>query len=112
MLKRTSLILTGSTLRTRWVMVANRVPAVVGFVQLTFAVKKPASVVAGEVRWKVALTLDLASSETANVFEVLVGFITTIFQPLRDAMLNLTPFAGAPVLFVNDRVISCIQVGV
>src|SRR5690349_18806045 len=93
-------------------MVADCVPVVVGLVQLTFAVRKPASVVAGEVTWKVALILALEANEPAKVFEVLAVFLTTMVQPLRCAILNLTPFADAPVVFVKVKVTSCTDLGV
>src|SRR6476620_9762034 len=103
-LKRTSLILTGETLRTRWVVVANCGFTVSRAVHSTFPVIRPASVVDGEVTWKIALTLAPAATASENVFDVLLEFLTRIVQPLRGTILNLTRSAGALVVLVNVKV--------
>ena len=111
-LKRTSLILTGRTFRTLWVVVSDCVPPVAGLVHSALPVRKPAPVVAGEVTLKVALTLAPGATGAANVFDVPVAPETTAVHPAGTEMLNLTPVAGAPVVFVNVTVTSCVDPGV
>ena len=100
-LKRTSLILIGRTFRTLWVVVSDCVLRVAGSVHSALPVRKPAPVAAGEVTLKVALTLAPGATGSANVFDVPVAPETTAVHPAGMERLNLTPVAGAPVVFVN-----------
>src|SRR5437868_4262554 len=101
--KRTSLILIGRTFRTLWVVVSICARRVAGSVHSALAVRKPPPVVAGEVTLKVALTLAPGATGVPNVCGI------TMVQPVGTAMLNLTPAAGDPVVFVNVAVTSWVN---
>src|ERR1035438_2977773 len=79
-LKRTSLILIGRTLRSLAVVVSDCVRRVAGSVHSALPVRKPAADVGGEVTLKVALTLAPGATGSANVTDVLVAPETTASQ--------------------------------
>jgi hypothetical protein len=56
---------------------------------------------------KVALTLAPGATGPAMVSDVLVEPWTKDVHCLGTEMLNVTPVAGAPVVFVNVSVVSC-----
>src|ERR1017187_6747696 len=105
-LKRTSLILTGRTFRTRWLVVSDCVLRVAASVHSALPARKPAPEVAGEVILKVALTLAPGPTGLAMVFGSLP------IHPAGTDMLNLTPAAVDPVVFVNVAVTSSVDPGV
>src|ERR1019366_1128856 len=108
-LKRTSLILIGRTLRSLAVVVSDCVRRVAGSVHSALPVRKPAADVGGEVTLKVALTLAPGATGSLNVTDVLVAPETTASHPAGMEILNLTVLAGDPVVFVNVSVTSCIE---
>src|ERR1035441_2775523 len=95
-LKRTSLILIGRTLRSLAVVVSDCVRRVAWSVHSALPVRKPAAGVGGEVPLKAALTLAPGATGSANVPDVLVAPETTASHPAGNEMLNFTPAAGAP----------------
>src|SRR5258708_7948592 len=103
-LKRTSLIFTAIAFRTLAVLFSNCARA--AFVHSALAVRTPALVVAGERTVKVAHTLAPGATGPPNVFGI-AGV-----HPVGGAMLKLTPVAAERVVFVNVKVMSCVDLGV
>src|ERR1035441_7991186 len=100
-LMRNSLILIGLTLRTFSAVVAsNCLPPLV---HAALATRSPLKAAGPEVTLKVALTLAPGATGSANV----VGPEAAAAHPFGAEMLNLTPAAGAPVVFVNVTVLFC-----
>src|ERR1017187_953427 len=104
-LTRNSLILIGLTFRTFSAVVSDCV--------LPFAVhealpaRSPLKAAGPEVILKVALTLAPGATGSEIASLVLVLPVTTDVHPFGTVMLNLTPPAGAPLVFVNVRLVSC-----
>src|SRR5580693_6709357 len=107
-LMRNSLILIGLTLRTFSAVVSDCVPPRVGFVHEALPTRSPLKAAGPEVTLKVALTLAPGATGPAIVTDVLdVPATTEVHCLLGTEMLNWTPTAGAPVVFVNVTVVSC-----
>jgi hypothetical protein len=78
------------------------------FIHEALPTRSPLKVVGPAVTLKVALTLSPAATGSANVFDVSVVPATTeVHCLLGTEILNFTSFAGAPVVLVNDTVVSC-----
>src|ERR1700678_3663710 len=114
-LMRNSLILTGLTFRTFSAVVSECFPPAVlpevGFVHEALPTRSPLKAAGPEVILKVALTLAPGATGSANVADVLVAPETKAVHCLGTETLNWTPNAGAPVVFVNVRVVSCEEPG-
>src|SRR3954454_6904069 len=110
-LTRNSLILTGLTFRTFPAVISECLPPVVWFVHWEVPARSPLKAAGPEVILKAALTLAPGASASANVFELPAPPAITDFQPLGTPRLNLSPVAGAPVVFVNVKVVSCDEPG-
>src|SRR6476646_7057645 len=109
---RNSLILIGLTLRTFSVVVAERLPPFAGFVQAALAIRSPLKAAGPEVTSKVVLTLAPGATE-ANVCDVsVVPGMTAVHCLSGREMLNFTPTARDPVVFVNVTVDCCADPGV
>src|SRR4051794_40399463 len=111
-LKRTSLILIGTTFRILAVVVSDCLPVVDGLVHWALPIRKPAPVAAGEVTWKIAFTLAPGETGCANVIDALRVPETTAVHPAGRDRPSVTPDAGAPVVFTNVAVTSCVDRGV
>src|SRR3954451_11057151 len=104
---RNSLILIGLTLRTFSVVVTLCRGPVAGFVHEALAIRSPLKAAGPEVTLKVVLTLAPGATES-NVCDVsVVPGMTEVHCPSGREMLNFTPTAGDPVVFVNVTVDSC-----
>src|ERR1035437_3065098 len=104
-LMRKSLIFTGLTFRTFSAVVPDcALPPVV---HRALPTRSPLKAAGPEVTLKVALTLAPGATGPANVFDVWVVSATKAVHCLGAEMLNRTPVAGAPVVFVNVTVVSC-----
>src|SRR5450759_1118237 len=111
-LMRNSLILIGLTFRTFSAVVSECFPPVVWFVHWALPTRSPLKAAGPEVTLKVALTLAPGATGSAIVTDVLVVPGTTeVHCLLGTEMLNWTPTAGAPVVFVNVTVVSCEDLG-
>src|SRR4051794_38261141 len=110
-LMRNSLILTGLTFRTFSVVVSDCVLPL-GFVHETLPTRSPLKAAGPDVTLKLALTLAPGGTGSENVFDVWVVSETREVHCLGTVMLNLTPVAGTPVVFVNVRVVSWEDPGV
>src|SRR5262245_40336765 len=97
---RNSLIFTGLTFRTFSIVVSDCVLPF-AFVHDAFPTRSPLNPAAPDVILKVALTLAPDATGSAIVGDM---FVVHCFGA---AMLNLTPVAGAPVVFVKVNVTSC-----
>src|ERR1039458_7095702 len=106
-LMRNSLILIGLTFRTFSAVVSESFPPFVWFVHWALPTRSPLKAAGLEVTLKVALTLAPGATGSANVADVLVVPETKEVHCLGTEMLNWTPTAGAPVVFVNVTVVSC-----
>src|SRR5579863_7914984 len=107
-LMRNSLILTGLTFRTFSAVDSACVLPVVWLVHEALPARSPLKAAGPEVTLKVALTLAPGATGPAIVSDVLVVPETTeVHCLLGTERLNLTPVAGAPVVFVNVTVASC-----
>src|ERR1017187_1923130 len=96
-----SLILIGLTFRTFSAVVSVCVlPPVV---QETLPTRSPLKAAGPEVTLKVALTFAPGATGSA----IVVVPEATAVHPVGTERLNLTPAAGAPVVFVNVTVVSC-----
>ena len=105
---RNSLILTGLTFRTFSAVVSDCWTPLVESVHKTLPTRSPLKAAGPVVTLKVALTLAPGATGSAKVFDVSVAPETKAVHCLLGAeMLNLTPFAGAPVVFVKVTVVSC-----
>src|ERR1017187_9751784 len=100
-LMRNSLILIGLTFRTFSAVVASSFFAPLAHDALP--TRSPLKAAGAEVTLNVALTLAPGATGSANV----VGPEAAAVQPFGAEMLNLTPVAGAPVVFVNVTVLFC-----
>src|SRR6185369_1916080 len=111
-LMRNSLILIGPTLRTFWAVASDCFAPLVALVHEAFPTRSPLKAVGPEVTLKVALTLTPGATGSTNVFEDWVVPATTDAHCLLGTeMLNVTLFAGAPVVLVNVTVVSCDESG-
>ena len=107
-LMRNSLILIGLTFRTFSAVVSDCFLPFGGFVHETLPTRSPLKAAGPEVTLKVALTLAPGATGSAIVADVLVVPGTMeVHCLLGTVMLNWTPTAGAPVVFVNVTVVSC-----
>src|SRR5450759_6030348 len=106
-LMRISLILIGVTFRTFSAVVSDCFLPFAGFVHETLPARSPLKAAGPEVTLKVALTLAPGATGSATVTDVLVVPATKEVHCLGTEMLNWTPAAGAPVVFVNVTVVSC-----
>src|SRR5438132_12078932 len=105
-LTRNSLILIGPAFRTFSAVVSDCFLPL-GFVQETLPTTSPLKAAGPEVTLKVALTLAPGATGSAIVTGVLVPPGAAEVHCLGTVMLNVTPVAGAPVVFVNVNVVSC-----
>src|ERR1017187_3653454 len=96
-----SLILIGLTFRTFSAVVSDSFPPLVGFVHQTRPTRSPLKAAGPEVTLKAALTLVPGATGSAKAFDVSVVPEARAVHPLGTKMLNLTPIAGVPVVFVN-----------
>src|SRR5277367_662460 len=103
---RNSLILTGLTFRTFWAAVSDCILPVDWFVQRALAVRSPLNIADPEVTLNVAFTLEPGATGSAIVTDVLPLPGITAVQPFGAEILNSTPLAAAPVVFVNVTVVS------
>src|ERR1022692_5286159 len=106
-LMRNSLILIGLTFRTFSAVVSECSPPPVGFVHWALPTRSPLKAAGPEVTLKVALTLAPGATGPAIVTDVLVAPGTKEVHCLGTEMLNWTPTAGAPVVFLKVTVVSC-----
>src|SRR5436190_9387082 len=106
-LMRNSLIFTGLTFRTFSAVVSECFPPVIWFVHWALPTRSPLKAAGPDVTLKVALTLAPGATGSAIVTDVLVVPGTKEVHCLGTEMLNWTPAAGAPVVFVNVTVVSC-----
>src|ERR1035437_4419898 len=106
-LMRNSLLLIGLTFRTFSAVVSECLPPLVWFVHWALPTRSPLKAAGLEVTLKVALTLAPGATGSANVADVLVVPETKEVHCLGTEMLNWTPTASAPVVFVNVTVVSC-----
>src|SRR4051794_22927807 len=104
---RNSLILMALTFRTFSAVVSDCLAPVAGFVHWALPTRSPLKAAGPEVTLKVALTLAPGATGSAIVTDVLVAPGTNDVHCLGTEMLNWTPTAGAPVVFVNVTVVSC-----
>src|SRR5262249_16616323 len=82
------------------------------FVHEALATRSPLKAAGPEVTLKVALTLAPGATASEKVFDVPLPPAAVEFHCLPgNEMLNLTPVAGAPVIFVNVTVVSCEEPG-
>src|ERR1019366_1985553 len=100
-----SLILIGLTFRTFSAIFSDCVLPFV--VHEALPTRSPLKAAGPEVTLKVALTLAPGATGAA----IVVVPEATEVHPVGTERLNLTPAAGAPVLFVNERVVSCEERG-
>src|SRR3954447_271023 len=109
---RNSLILIGSTLRTRSAIDADRVPPVDELVHEALAIRSPLKAAAPEVTANVALTLSPGATGPGRVSDVSEPPATTAVHCAsgRDR-LSLTSVTGAPVVFVNVTMVSWVEPG-
>src|SRR5271157_5615728 len=106
-LMRNSLILIGLTFRSFSAVVSNCFLPLAWFVHETLPTRSPLKDVGPEVTLNAALMLPPCATGSANIFEVSEVPPTKEVHCLGAEMLNLTPVAGAPVVFVNVTVVSC-----
>src|SRR5512140_3591731 len=101
---RNSLILTGGTFRTFCAVVSECARPFA--VHDALPLMSPLNAAGPEVTLKLAFTL--APGATGP------GMVTgaPLAHPLGTARLNFTPVTGAPVVFVNVKVLSCAAPGV
>src|SRR3954471_18814253 len=105
-LRRNSLILTGLTFRTFSTVVSDCVRPL-GFTHETLPTRSPLKTAGADVTLNVALTLAPGATGSAIVFAVAALPERTAFHcSLGKAMLSFTPVTGAPVVFVNVKVVS------
>src|SRR5437763_8494936 len=104
---RNSLILTGLTFRTFSAMVSACFAPLAWLVHWALPTRSPLKAAGPEVTLKVALTVAPGATGSAIVTDVLAPPGTTEVHCLGAEMLNWTPTAGAPVVFVNVTVVSC-----
>src|SRR5262249_30199053 len=108
-----SLILIGLTFRTFSAAVSVCVRLFVEFIHETFATRSPLNAAVPDVTLKAALTLAPGATGSPIVTDVLLLSGTIAVHCLfGTVMLNLTPVAGADVVFVNVTVVSCEDPGV
>src|SRR4051812_20134593 len=98
---RNSLILIGPTFRTFSAVVSDCFAPLVWFVHRAMPVRSPLKAAGPEVTLKVALTVAPGATGSAIVTDVLAVPATMEVHCLGAEMLNWTPTAGAPVVFVN-----------
>src|ERR1039458_9530950 len=96
-----SLILIGLTFRTFSAIFSDCVLPFV--VHEALPTRSPLKAAGPEVTLKVAFTLAPGATGAA----IVVVPEATEVHPVGTERLNLTPAAGAPVVFVNERVVSC-----
>src|ERR1039458_2535360 len=106
-LMRNSLILIGLTFRTFSAVVPDCFLPFAGFVHETLPTRSPLKAAGAEVTLKVALTLAPGATGSTHVFDVSAVPSTKEVHCLGTEMLNWTPAAGVPVVFVNVTVVSC-----
>ncbi len=104
-----SLILIGLAFRIFSAAVSESFTPLAGFVQEALPTRSPLKAAFPEVTLKVALTpAPGATGFEAKFFAASVVPEATAVHPWGAEMLNLTPAAGAPVVFVNVTVVvSC-----
>src|ERR1035438_9759904 len=96
-----SLILIGLTFRTFSEVFSDCVLPVVRFVHEALPTRSPLKAAGPEVTLKVALTLAPGATGSMIVADVPLAPETKEVHCLGTEMLNWTPTAGAPVVFVN-----------
>ena len=103
---RNSLILTGLTLRTFSAVVSDCFWPSGSSIE-ALPTRSPLKAAGPEVTLKVALTLAPGATGSAIVTDVSVRRKPRRSTACGTEMLNSTPVAGAPVVFVNVTVVSC-----
>src|SRR5579871_275202 len=106
-LMRNSLILIGLTLRTFSAVFSDCVRPVLWLVHEALPTRSPLKGADPAVILKIADTLPPGATGSVNVFDVSLAPETRALHPFGTEMLNLTPAAGDPVVFVNFTVVSC-----
>ena len=104
---RNSLILIGLTFRTFSTVVSECVTPLVACFHEARPTRSPLKGAVPDVTVKVALTLAPGATGSAIVTDVLPVPGTTAVQRAGTAMLNVTPAAGVPMVFVNVTVVFC-----
>src|SRR4051794_9148746 len=105
---RNSLILMGLTFRTFSTVLSACFAPLAWFVHWAVPARSPLKNAGPDVSLNVALTLAPGATGSAIVTDVLlVPGTTEAHCLLGTEMLNWTPAAGAPVVFVNVTVVSC-----
>src|SRR5581483_994784 len=103
-LMRNSLILIGLMFRTFSATVSDWVRPLAA--QEALPTTSPLKAADPDVTLKVALTPAPGATGSVKVFDVSVVPETTEVQPVGTEMLNFTPAAGAPVVFLNVTILS------
>src|SRR6266487_4579325 len=104
---RNSLILIGPTFRTFSAVVSLCLAPFAGFAHEALPIRSPLKAPGPEVTLKVALTLAPGATES-NVCDVsVVPGTKEVHCLLGTEMLNFTPAARDPVVFVNVTVVFC-----
>src|SRR5437016_1392179 len=101
-----SLILIGLTFRTFSAVVSDCIAPLVWFFHWALPTRSPLKAAGPEVTLKVALTLAPGATGSAIVTDVLPPGAAEVHCRGTE-MLNWTPTAAAPVVFVNVTVVSC-----
>src|SRR5262245_26363386 len=109
-LTRNSLTTIGLTLRTFSTAVSSCLAAP-DPVQRACATRSPLNAAGPDVTLKVALTVAPGATASAMVAVVRVVPGTTDVHPFGVTMLSSAPVTGAPVVFVNETVVSCAEAG-
>src|ERR1051326_158584 len=110
---RNSLILIGLTFRTFSAVVSDCFLPVVRFDHCALPTRSPLNAAGPEVTLNVARTPAPGATGSVNVMDVLLVPATKeVHCGSGTERLNSTPPAGAPVVFVNGRMLSCEEPGV
>src|SRR6266487_4107689 len=105
---RNSLILIGLTLRTFSAVVSDCLAPFIGLVHEALPIRSPLKLAGPEVTLNVALTLAPGAIGSGNVTDVsVVPGTKDVHCLVGTEMLNFTPAAGDPVVFLNVTVMSC-----
>src|SRR5580658_8919460 len=110
-LTRSSLIFTGLAFRTFSVVAPDFFVQIAWFVHDALPTKSPLKATGPDVTLNVALTLAPGATGPGKVFAVSELPATTADHCCGTERLNLTPAAGAPVVFMKVTVVSCDEPG-
>src|SRR5450759_3539727 len=109
---RNSLILIGLTFRTFSAIVSNCLGTTPAFLHQALPTRSPFKGAGPEVTVNVALTVAPGMTGSTNVTDVsVVPRTKEVHCLLGTEMLNFTPTAGDPVVFVNVTVVSWLEPG-